>query len=124
MSVLLLYQVIEVFHLQCVNDKYNFHTSLLIAVVAPIVVGSCFVLYVAIIWFVHTTPEKYKVAKDNALKWFLIFLYCVFPIVSNYGSAEPCQHKTSSADVFDTILLLWCGSVLDFQLRRFRRRLC
>jgi hypothetical protein len=38
-------------------------------------------------WFVHT-PKKHKVAKDSALKWFLIFLYCVFPIVSNYGRAE------------------------------------
>ena len=82
----LCFQVIEVFHLQCVNDKYNFHTSLLIAMVAPIVIGACFVLYVAMTWFVHT-PKKHKVAKDNALKWFLIFLYCVFPIVSNYGSA-------------------------------------
>ena len=72
----LCFQVIEVFHLQCVNDKYNFHTSLLIAMVAPIVIGACFVLYVAMTWFVHT-PKKHKVAKDNALKWFLIFLYCV-----------------------------------------------
>ena len=80
-------QVIEVFHLQCINDEYNFHSSLMIAIIAPIVVGACFVLYVAVSWFCKT-KKKFKGAKDKALKCFLIFLYCVFPIVSNYGRVD------------------------------------
>jgi hypothetical protein len=76
--------VIEVFHLKCFDGDWNFHSSLTLAIAAPIVVGACFAIYVAVSWFIFT-PKKHKAARERALKYFLIFLYCVYPVVSNYG---------------------------------------
>ena len=64
------------FHLKCFDGDWNFHSSLTLAIVAPIVVGACFAIYVAVSWFIFT-PKKHKAARERALKYFLIFGFFV-----------------------------------------------
>jgi hypothetical protein len=83
-----------VFHLQCIDGDWNFHSSLTLAIVAPVVFGFSLLLFVAISSFV-LSAQKFRQMKKNAVKWFLIFLYCVYPIVSNYVIS------TFNCEVFD-----------------------
>jgi hypothetical protein len=101
--VRIVFQVLEVFHLKCIDGDWNFHSSLTLAIVAPIVVGMCFVIYVAVSWFIFT-PKQHKAARERALKYFMIFLYCVYPVASNYG-IDVCEH--GRALECDTLLDIW-----------------
>ena len=92
------------FHLKCFDGDWNFHSSLTLAIVAPIVVGACFAICVAVSWFIFT-PKKHKAARESALKYFLIFLYCVYPVVSNYGI--PMLANTGPALDCDTPFDVW-----------------
>ena len=91
------------FHLKCFDGDWNFHSSLTLAIGAPIVVGACFAIFVVVSWFIFT-PKKHKAARESALKYFLIFLYCVYPVVSNYGT-DACKH--GSLLNFDTPFDVW-----------------
>jgi hypothetical protein len=70
--------VIEVFHLQCIDGSWNFHSSLTFAVVVPLSIGICMRVYVAFAGLM-LTPKRHKALKETSLKWYLIFLYCAYP---------------------------------------------
>ena len=52
-------------------------------VVAPLIIGAGFVIYVTVARFVHA-PKQLKAIKQHAIKRFLVFLYCVFPMCCSY----------------------------------------
>jgi hypothetical protein len=95
--------VIEVFHLQCIDGSWNFHSSLTFAVVVPLSIGICMRAYVAFAGLM-LTPKRHKALKETSLKWYLIFLYCAYP--SKFAFLYCLYHPGAYCMIYDSCLEL------------------